>query len=622
MSARLSSPAAGPELLRRLGLDRSEMVAGAGILIALGLWLVSLPLMDPDGVDSFGIFSILPWQYWAAVVIISGSFAMSTVRRTGSARLRIAAVVGLILMLHATPAIVYEELRYSWAWKHIGVIDFIMRHGDVDRTAAFLTAYHNWPGFFRLSAWLAGLLDLGPLGIAQAARYFPVLANLGFVLVLAGIYRRFTSDTRLIHASLWVFVCINWIGQDYFSPQALTYFLYLFALLLCLGPLMPWPARREGSLRYRIAAIRDRFCHVIPLDPLPSTVQRIAALILLALTIYAITDSHQLTPIILALSLTALALTTPLGIGYAIFAGLMLAFWILYPAAPYSSVYLPEEVAGLGQTVGGATQLLVDTSKVGFGTAVVVWAGRLLSGGAAILAAFGALRRLWHGERDGVVWVLLLAPALILVFTSYGGEAIFRIFFFALPFIAFSFAGLIFPTARTDAGILTLLTLWLLSVAMIVGFILANNGKDEQYRFTPDEVEAAYWLYSRAGPDTLLVEGARSYPGQIMNYENLFYVPITDEPPEAQARIFDDPAGVLDDWFSDSRWQDGYIILTRSQAAYLETNGVTPVGTLDRLALDLLASPDFRLVHANRDARIFRSVRFIDEGATVPEGGP
>jgi hypothetical protein len=224
------------------------------------------------------------------------------------------------------------------------------------------------------------------------------------------------------------------------------------------------------------------------------------------------------------------------------------------------------------------------------------------------------------GARDGVICALLIAPTLTLGATSYGGEAVFRVFLFALPFIAFLCAGLFFPSVSTGKTPITALTFAVLAGLLALGFLLANNGKDRQYRFTHEEVAAALWLYSRAGPETLLVEAARSYPSQFMNYENFIYLPISNESGAERAEILSDPARVLDRWFSDPRWQDGYVILTRSQQAYVEAMGVMPKGALDRLALDLLSSPDFLLVYANRDARIFRSSRFV---ATPPNGiGP
>ena len=45
---------------------------------------------------------------------------------------------------------------------------------------------------------------------------------------------------------------------------------------------------------------------------------------------------------------------------------------------------------------------------------------------------------------------------------------------------------------------------------------------------------------------------------------------------------------------------------------YVSALGIMPDGALDELALDLLASPDFHLVYANEDVRIFTARRFIE----------
>src|SRR5207253_4125007 len=79
----------------------------------------------------------------------------------------------LVPVVHGTPAIAYGTLRYSWAWKHIGIVDYIQRHGSVNPDIGFLDAYHNWPGFFALAALvtrLGGWHDA--IGIATWAPVF------------------------------------------------------------------------------------------------------------------------------------------------------------------------------------------------------------------------------------------------------------------------------------------------------------------------------------------------------------------------------------------------------------------------------------------------------------------
>ena len=121
--------------------DRADptRIAAAGafvtfcLAIAVLFWIAGLPLMQPDRIDDFGIASILPWQYWVAVGCVTAGFAVSLIHPGQSNLLRLSALILLVLILHATPPIVYGTLRYSWSWKHIGIIDFIQRTGGVDR---------------------------------------------------------------------------------------------------------------------------------------------------------------------------------------------------------------------------------------------------------------------------------------------------------------------------------------------------------------------------------------------------------------------------------------------------------------------------------------------------------
>jgi hypothetical protein len=142
-------------------------------------------------------------------------------------------------------------------------------------------------------------------------------------------------------------------------------------------------------------------------------------------------------------------------------------------------------------------------------------------------------------------------------------------------------------------------------VVLALAFVLANNGKDRQYVFRPSEVEAASWLYQNAPRGSVLVEGASNYPYQFQNYENFSYVPISEEPKESIATILDDPATELGRWFAGSDPNKAFIIITRSQKAYIDDLGVMPKGSLDAIEKALLASTRFRLAYATADASIF-----------------
>lgn len=585
------------------------------IAVAMVLWWTSLPGVDPDTLDDLGLVSILPWQYWISLFLISVGFSFSLIPTSRLYLLRPLSLVSLVLVLHATPPIIYGTLRYSWAWKHIGIVDFIQRHGAVDPTAPFLSAYHNWPGFFWISAKIANLLHLDPLQIADSARFFSVVSNLLYIVLLKLIFRRFTDDVRLTWAAIWIFLCANWVGQDYYSPQAFAYILHLLVIALCLGPLMPPGKAAQTGVSRMLWEVRAFFARGAPRPPQISPPVRIIATLAVFLCLLAIVASHQLTPLLLTFSLIALSIMTPLSVGYPVLAALSLVFWVIYPAAPFTAMYLPSEVAALGQTLGSVTDKFVDTSSVSQDVAIVAWAGRALVAGTFVLAILGWLRRLTAGGRDGVVCALLAAPLPILLVTSYGGEAVFRIYFFCLPFLSFFAASLIFVSNFASRGVASCLSFSVLAMLLAIGFLFGNNGKDRQYRFSTDEVAAAHWVYTHGGPETLLVEGARSYPSQFKNYENFTNLPIANEAPEDLREILDDPSDVLSRWFSDPAWKNGYLIITRSQKAYVEALGIMPEGALDALVQNIAVSPDFQLVFANRDARVFTASRFVETGA-------
>ncbi|MEM9632443.1 MAG: hypothetical protein AAGA50_14020 [Pseudomonadota bacterium] len=605
-------PANSRSASRQSGIaNAADLVSATGAFLAAALWLASLSQMDADLLNNFGLVSILPVSFWIGLCLATFSFALSLDTSCRWPILRPLNLVILILFLHATAPVAYETLRYSWAWKHLGIVDYIQRHGSVDREAPFLAAYHNWPFFFWMSSKLANLFGLGSIEIANIVRFFPVLANLCYAALLVAIFRRFTDDFRLVWSAVWMFLCANWVGQDYFSPQAFAYGLYLLVLATCLGPLRPSGRTASSAVHRKLHEFRGFLTRGAPRVPETNRSTRVFLVLLVSLSIWVMVASHQLTPLILISSLALLSLLTGLSLGYAALTALAVVSWVIYPAAPFTALALPEEVADMLQSFRGFTEKFIDTSTVEPEVAIVAWAGRLLTLGVALLAGLGWLRRLNHGGRDGVACALAIAPLSIILLTSYGGEAIFRIFLFCVPFLSFFAAALFFPTNISGRESTARFAFAAVTILMAVGFFFGNNGKDRQYRFSPDEVAASQWLYERAPAGTLLVEGARSYPSQFRNYENFTYVPLSNERPDARNEILSDPAGVLSRWFRNETWKDGYIILTRSQKAYVEALGIMPKGALDNMEMELLSSPDFQLVFANRDARIFTARRFL-----------
>jgi hypothetical protein len=586
---------------------RWHLAAVASCLAAaMALWLISLPAIHPAAMDDLGLVSVLPWSFWAAIVLLVAGFCMSLARGIERGPLPFLFLANLVLVLHATPAITYVTLRYSWAWKHLGVVDYYLRHGTFDPEASFLAAYHNWPGFFMASALFAKLYDADPLVLSEVARFFPPILNLLYIALLPMIFRRFSSDDRLIWAGVAMFVVGNWVGQDYFSPQGSAFLLYLGVLALCLGPLATDP-RNQLESSFAPARLVARFGmwanRNVPAPPPVGPVARIASVGGVIALIAALTVTHQLTPILLIVALAGLVVIGRLNGAFVILAALMEVLWLFYFAQSFIASAFSSLVAEFGTLSSDTVGRMVDLAQVSAGQQLVVLASRILTATIAVAAVLGGLRRLRHGYWDAPAVVLTLAPLPLLASTSYGGEILFRLYFFALPFLAFFAAALFFPTSGKAAAFVPRLALAVLLLLLVPGFLLANNGKDRQYWFTPQEVQAADWLYRTAPPGSLLIEGSRNYPSQFRNYENFVYVPISEERPQARAEILDAPAAVLGRWLSGAE-NGGFVIITRSQKRLLDDLGLMP-GALADIERALLASAAFRVVHATEHTTIF-----------------
>ena len=577
------------------------------LLCALAVWIACLRRIDPSTMNDFGLASVLPYQAWLPHLFLSAGFFLVICRQRGHVWLPCLYLVALVLVLHATPAIEYGTLRYPWAWKHLGIVDYIQRHGSVDRATPILSAYHNWPGFFAAAAFIADLV--GVRDLAGPARWAPVVLNLLYLAALPMLYRSFTDDHRAIFSATWIFLSGNWIGQDYFSPQGVSFFFYVVLLGLCLRFLAPQPSPatidnwRVSQAAAALAQWLERGLRTS--STLPNGASRVILTATALLLILAMTVSHQLTPLVAISALGILTAFQRLAIGLFLFAGVTVAFWVLYVAAPFVAVVLPVELRDIGVAMGELSANLADISVVSPGQAFISLVCRLLTLGIAIAAIAGGIRRLAWGYRDGIAVALVAAPLPLLVVTSYGGEITFRVYLFALPFLAFFAAALFFPSPRQGSPAGTAVSAVLFGFALAVAFVFANNGKDRQYAFASEDVAAVQWLYENAPRGTLLVEGAPLYPSQFRNVEYFTHVSLADEPAESRAELLAHPVPVLARWLDNTDYSAAFIILTRNQQAYVDAMGIMPGGGFEKIKQALLASPRFRLVHATSGTMIF-----------------
>ncbi|MCB0209646.1 MAG: hypothetical protein KDJ52_09965 [Anaerolineae bacterium] len=585
------------------------------------LWAFSLSSINPLRMDDLGLLRVFPYPVYAALALLLISFIFTVYRREPQTPILMLHIIVLIFMIHGTPTIVYGTLRYSWAWKHIGIIDYIERFGTVNPTINALNAYHNWPGFFTLNAFLtqaAGLED--PLVIAMWAPVFFNLIDLGALLL---IFTSFTKDKTLIWLAILIYYLTSWVGQDYYSPQALNYFLHLIILGVALRwarlAKPPSPRRLKRWLRFKWAALlvykflrRSNQGQILTTDSPP--LSRLTIITMVILLGGTIASSHQITPFMTIMALSALVMfqriKQPL---LPVIMVVLTAGWLMFGATAFMKDEVMDLVTSFGQITENVDSNLRDTSEASPGQQLVSKMGRGLTLLTWVLAFCGGFRRFRWGYWDLTIALLAVAPFMILAGNSYGGEAIFRVYLFSLPFMAFFVAALLRPHPRLTPSYLTVMATVLICGTLLTGFLFAYFGKEQQYYFTPQEVEAGKFLQNSAKPNSLLVEGSRNYPSRFHNYEFFTYVAISREPDDSLMNVVNKPITTLARWMNNPDYAATYLIITRSQKVEVDSLGEMPLGSLDKIEQALTRSAQFKIIFENEDAKIFTLADQVDE---------
>ena len=119
----------------------------------------------------------------------------------------------LILCSFGMPSVVEPVARFTTAWLIAGFTDAIADDGS---PPTGIDARFYWPAFF--AQW-AFFRDAG--GAAQldtVLRWFPPVVVAVWAIGIYALARSMLGGTRAPWVAAWLFVGLNWIEQDYFSP--------------------------------------------------------------------------------------------------------------------------------------------------------------------------------------------------------------------------------------------------------------------------------------------------------------------------------------------------------------------------------------------------------------------
>jgi len=571
--------------------------------MVVALWLVSIRHVDPSRMTGVGLVSALPSTAFVLLGLLLVSFAMSLRRENLRAFVPLFHVVALVFMLYAVTALVENEPSFRIAYRHAGIINYIATHHSVD---PHVDAYFNWPGFFVLAVVFSKAI--GASSALAYAAWAPLVFNLLAIPPLIVIFRWATNDRRLLWLATWTFFSANWVGQDYLSPQAVAFVLWLAMLAILFTGLGREPVLAVGAAaRNRAGSLARSLWREATEPDVSAPVSTVLLLIVIGL-FAAMTTGHQLTPfpaLLTVVVLTALArlrrTTLPMTMA------LVLAGWIGYMTIVYLAGHFHVVFGSVLSLSANLNQSVSSRVKGSAGHLFVVDVRIVLAAALWAAAALGVIRRVRHGKLDLTLLVVALVPFILPILQPYGGEILIRVFLFALPAVSFFAAAVVYPSRALGRGLATTTLLVALGGLLLAGFQYARYGNEHVDAFTRTDVRTVAALYRTAPPGATLAAVVANLPWQYKGYASYHYKSLASMPIWQQT-LNPDPASAIAQFEYREFTAPTYVVDTPSMSIASETydgKDTAISGTVRVLRRSGLA----RVVYNRDGGTIFRLLR-------------
>ncbi len=379
------APLSAPTL-RGLSPEPRTRVSVSLIVAAVAVFGWSIHSVAAASYTSYGLLVAQPLVLVAALLALA---AFVAALRCSSLGAMWGAALTLVIVVRGYTLFSTPQALYYYTYRHLGVMDWFAHSGALARG---VDVYSDWPGALATGTWFSESSGVSTFAMAHGFTLIYHFALLAAMFVLA---RTAGLASPVAMTAAVILEALNWVGQDYLSPQAFAFLLALVVLSLML------------------VARDDRHTK--------------SAGILAALIFTAVTWSHQLTPVwllVVAVAAGVFKTTRPRWIA----APMILSFTVmvvvnwssLLANNPGISADVAENSAGNVTQIGAAGQQL--TSQLTRGVALALWITVLA------IVVIQLVRR-----RPSTAPIIMFGSSAVVLLSNYGGEAVFRVYLYSLP---------------------------------------------------------------------------------------------------------------------------------------------------------------------------------------------
>lgn len=564
-------------------------------LIGLGAWAYGVTQLRPSAIGDYGLLASANAFFVLGLVALIAGFVVELARSSPRGWLLTLNLIGLVVAIHATiPIINGGTPEYAWVYKHVGIISSFAHYGRITDPS---NIYDQWPALFAAVAAISSLAHVNALSFAAWA---PLAFELADALLLFAVFRLLVRDRRVAYLAVGLYEgIIAWVGQDYLSPQAFAFLLWLAMAYVILRWLR---APDAESASRRIAQLRARL--VTGMTPAAATTrrQRLVALVLVAAIYFVIVAAHQLTPYVILAGVGALTLLD-----------LLRPRWLLLPLAAIAGAYLAPRYGLISSNFGGlfsgGNPLQNASGSHGTyhpgGEALTAQIVHYLAAAMWLLALGAVLRRRKTVGSVLIPALLAFSPLLILGAQSYGGEAIYRVYLFSAPWCALLIAGLLLELRMPRRLPIRWPLIAVVCLAALFAGLQGLYGPVSVDAFTHSELRASQWLYAHAPRGSLLVLPDDNFPTlQAADYSSYDLQVMPSDPQLGQAWLDEGNPADVQTWIADLGHQTAYLVVSRSMRADAHYFGA-PRG-YEKLVSEIPSALHGAVVYRDADTTIYR----------------